>query len=204
MLAAEHARLSAALMEMEKKMAATRAGAASQTLAEQMAAHRQALAALEREQEAERAAEAQRRAAEAAKARRAALTGHSAELANQHAAMLDALTEAEAHAAAMVAAINRAIGREAGTRSAAGAMAAELNVVTSQLSFGEAEFIRRLTSGLCAQLALIRVCRMRRLGPLTLPDDPRGRTGETWAEREANATSSSVEALLEHAEEVAQ
>jgi hypothetical protein len=197
----ERRRLEQELMEMEMRMTAARTVAESASLQERMAAHKVALAELQRQEEAERQAEAQRRAEAAAKARREALTGHARALADAHHAKLAALASAEGHMAAAVEQINTALQAEAAERAAATAMALELNVETTPLQFSGHETVGRLVGGICAYLARLSVCRLRRLGYLTLPpDDPRQRSGETWAEREARCTAPSVELLLEHAD----
>jgi hypothetical protein len=175
-------------------------GVMGQTLDEKLASARSALAALEREQKTKEEAERAAAAKAAAAAARELLTGHSRALADAHESKLRSLDVAESHAAAMVAAINAALAAEVTERSAAGAMATDMNVRTDQLNLSGDEFVRRITGGLCAHLTRISACRMRRLGALVLLDDPRTRGAETWAEREATATRSSVQTLLATAE----
>jgi hypothetical protein len=200
-LAAERRRLESELLEMEKRMTAVRTGAEARTLSEQMEAARAQLAALQARQDAEDEAKRQAARAAAAKAKREALTGHSRMLADAHDQKLEALTRAEAHMAAAVGAINQALQAEAMERKAAGALAVEMNVQTTGLNLSGDETVRRLVGGICSHLTRISACRMRRLAYLTLPDHPHTRgTDESWREREARATSASVEMLLAHAE----
>jgi hypothetical protein len=196
-LIAERRRIEDELIALEKQMAMAR-GNEARSLDEQMALHREALVALtaqQAEQEEERRQTARKAAAKAARER---LTGHAATLANEHAALLDALAEAETHAAAMVGAINRALDHEAGTRGGASALAAELGVRTDSLGLSREEAARRLSGNLCAALRGISACRMGRLGGLTLPaPDPDLRACESWSGREGRHTSGGVELLLE-------
>jgi hypothetical protein len=189
-------RAEAELKELERlrHMATTREQSLS--VQAQIEQHSQALAALRQQQANEQAAENARLAEEAARARRAAATGHAAELMDAHASKLAALDEAEQHMLEAVRAINAAIRCEAAERTAVGALAVDLNVRTESLTFSKDEFIRRLISGLSSHLVQISAVRMRRLGHLVFPDDPRQQAGGTWAEREAKATGESVEVLL--------
>jgi hypothetical protein len=175
-------------------------GAEEQTLEQRKAAARAALIEIER-QEAEEAAAARAAAAvEAAAARRARMTNHEAALLDAHQAKLQALQTAEQHFMVAVEAINAAMQAEKSEREAARLLALAMNVKTNELNLAETETIRRLVGGICAHLARISVCHMRRLGALVLLDDPRTRDAQTWAGREANATGPSVATLLRHAE----
>jgi hypothetical protein len=199
-LAAEYARLSAELMDMEQRMAAVRTETEARSLDERMASHRAALAHLEREQRAKEDAERQAAAAAAAQAARERLSGHSRALADAHDAKLRALETAEAHMAAMVEAVNIALAQEAAERAAATALAAELNVDTTPLQFSGDDTKRRLTGGIRAYLAQISAFRNRRFGDMALAIDADVRAGEGWAQRDERHTGWSVETLLAHAD----
>jgi hypothetical protein len=200
LLVAEHRRLREELDELEERIMQMRTGASSATLEAQMAEAEARAAELRRaiadKHEQERAVAAKA----AAKAVRERLTGHSRALAAAHEAKLVALETAESHAAAMVQAINAGLAAEAAERAAARALAEEMGVKTNTLQLSEAETVRRLVGGICDYLSRVSACRMRRLAYLVLPDHPHARTAETWGEREARNTSSSVEVLLATAE----
>jgi hypothetical protein len=199
-LAVEYARLSRAVEELQERLKMSMTQEQSRSVQDRLAETRAAIADLERQDREQQAAE-RRAAAEAAEAaRRAALTGHARTLVDAHQAKIEALKRAEAQMAATVGAINEALAAEALERGAATAMAAELNV-RSPLGFSADEMVRRLAENICAHLARISACRMRRLGYLALPDDPGARGSETWASREERATAGAIDALLSHAEE---
>jgi hypothetical protein len=182
-LAAERRRLEEELLAMEMRMAG-RSGSEAATLDEQMAAHRAALTALEREAEAERQAERAAAAEAAAKAARERLTGHERALVDAHEGKLASVATRE----------------EAAERAAASAMAIAMNVSTQQLSLSPTEFVHRLAGGISRHLMQLSIVHMRRLGALVLLDDPHARTAASWRDREAKNTSPSVETLLAHAE----
>jgi hypothetical protein len=197
MLAAEHARLSA---EIERLHHMKEQGMISgQTLDEQMASHRAALAELEREQRAKEEAERQAAKAAAERAKRERLTGHARTLADAHASKLAALEAAEQAMAAMVASLNEAFANEAAERRAAVALATELNLDATPLQFSEKETKSRLIGNISAALARISAFCNRRWGEHYLVIDAGIRAGETWAAREARHTGSSVDLLLAHA-----
>jgi hypothetical protein len=166
-----------------------------------MAAHREALANLQKEEEQERQAEAQRAAEAAAKARREALTGNSRTLADAHRSKLEAFGMAERNLAAAVEQINIALQQESIERKAATALCVEANLDTAPLQLDGLATVRRLTGNIRQALAQISACsRMGRLGSWELPPPDPDLRGETWVERETRHTSASVEMLLQHAE----
>jgi hypothetical protein len=199
-LAAERRRLEAELLGMERRMTAVKTGAEAKSLDEAMAAHRDALRALEAQQEEARAAEAQRRAEAAAAARRASLTGHSAALMDAHTAKLAALERAEAAMAEMVSAANAALRHEASERAASAALVGQLGVGRTPLQFSREETVRRLTGGVCQYLTRLSACRLRQLSYLSLPPNPHTDDAVGWAERERRATAGSVELLTNYME----
>ena len=112
--------------------------------------------------------------------------------------VLTALQEAEALFTAAVEKLNAAFNAHDGRRKAANAMRGGLRL-TMSIDLSPSEFTRRVVGGLCARLAGLTVCRMNRIGALSLPNWSLYPTSESWASREWRHTAESVRLLIEHA-----